>query len=543
MSQQVQHVSWQAGFGVADITVFEPGMAMLGWGLPDHIPKGAAHPLRAKAMAVRRSGRTIVYLVADLCFISASLRIGVLDALAARGCPVEPCDLMLTATHTHSGPNGFSHAFFYDMSALGFSHRVYDRLVEGMLQAILRAIERLEPATVRLGAAQVRGDVLTNRSPGAYRRNPEARGEGVDRELLVLRVDALGGRAIGAVSFFALHATSVHSDGAALHPDHKGIAAARFERWARGRGASSEFVAMFAQGAAGDVSPNVRWDSTRRRMVGPGQDDEASATRVADAQVDATAEAFERASVLTGPLDAALLRADFERRFVPGVFNGGTPARTSLAQLGLAMAKGTREGPGPLGSVPVPRRFTRDDPKLTMLRVGPGVRRRLFGHLDPRQIQLPHPIFEHVQRSEGLLGAWIPTVLPVQLLRLGSFVIAALPNEPTTTSGHRLRARIKEALGVERVHVQGYANAYSGYLTTPEEYRAQRYEGAYTLFGPHTLGAFAEVLSTLCGRLSGEPKPVEGPPLQRSSDRVLRSRAFALTATHCPRCCDLGRLS
>jgi neutral ceramidase len=80
------------------------------------------------------------------------------------------------------------------------------------------------------------------------------------------------------------------------------------------------------------------------------------------------------------------------------------------------------------------------------------------------------------------------------------------------------------------VHVTGYANAYAGYLTTPEEYRAQRYEGAYTLFGPRTLDAFAEVLDGLApalaaARLDGPPVD-EGPPLPRCTEAQLRARAF-----------------
>lgn len=61
---------------------------------------------------------------------------------------------------------------------------------------------------------------------------------------------------------------------------------------------------------------------------------------------------------------------------------------------------------------------------MVMLAVGPGKRRRLL---------------DHVARSRGLEGAWIPTVLPVQLLQIGAFAIAAPPNEPTTTVARRDR--------------------------------------------------------------------------------------------------------
>lgn len=519
----------RAGLGKASITVFEPGMAMLGWGRPDHVPTRVAHPLHARALVVEKDGRRLAYVVADLCFVAAALRVGVIAELARRGVALAPGDVMLTATHTHAGPNGFSHAFFYDLSALGFSRRVFDGLVTGIADAVEAAIDRLEPASLRLGQARVEGEVIRNRSLEAHRRNPEALADGVDRSLLALRVDDARGRGLGVVSFFALHATSIHGDTPVLHPDHKGLAAEAFEAWARDAGQAEHFVALFAQGAAGDVSPNVRFDGARGVMVGAREDDEASARLVAEAQVDATRRAFEGATELAeGPLDAHTRHVDLEERFVPARLAGGTPHRTTRGLLGLAMAAGTAEGPGPLAGLPLPRKFGAADPKIPLLAIGPGVRRRFLARLDPRVLPPAlDPAFDHARRSAGLERAWIPTVLPVQVMRCGPLLLAALPNEPTTTVGHRLRTRLEAALGPgARVHVQGYANAYAGYLTTPEEYRLQRYEGAYTLFGPHTLGAFTEVLDDLVGGLRGEPVEVDGPPLEVLSDAELATRAF-----------------
>ncbi len=516
----------RAGLAKASITVFEPGMAMLGWGRPDHVPERVAHPLHARALALEAGGRAFAYAVADLCFVSASLRVAVLEELARRGVRIAPCDLMLTATHTHAGPNGFSHAFFYDLSSLGFSRRVHDALVAGISTSIEQAMLRLEPARLRLGAARVEGDVAINRSLAAHRANRDAIPGGVDPELLALRVDDAAGRGLGVLSLFALHATSIHADVRALHPDHKGLAAEGFEAWARARGHAPDFVALFAQGAAGDVSPNVRFDRARGVRVGAKADDEASARYVAEAQLDATRRAFEGAArAIEGPLDARARHVELEERFVPGALAGGAPARTTRGRLGLAMAAGTAEGPGPLAGLPLPR-GAGADPKVTLLEVGPGVERRLLGRIDPRRVPALHAAFAHARRSGGLARAWIPTVLPVQLLRLGPLAIAALPNEPTTTAGRRLRARLEAALG-GRVHAQGYANAYAGYLTTPEEYRLQRYEGAYTLFGPHTLGAFTDVLTALARSLRGEPTAIDGSPLDRCTEAELRSRAFA----------------
>ncbi|MBX3275103.1 MAG: neutral/alkaline non-lysosomal ceramidase N-terminal domain-containing protein, partial [Sandaracinaceae bacterium] len=305
-SADVRDGTLRAGLSRVDLTVFEPGMAMLGWGRPDHVPERVGAPLHVRALALSDGERALVYVVADLCFVAASLRAGVLAALAARRVCVAPCDVMLTATHTHAGPNGFSHAFFYELSALGFSARVYYALVARITDAIEQALARLEPARLSLGAARVEGDVIVNRSFAAHRDNPDALPGGVDRTLRVLRVDDARGRALGVVSFFALHATSIHGDTRILHSDHKGLAADAFEAWARAAGHAPAFVALFAQGAAGDVSPNVRFDPARGVRVGAGASDEVSARLVASAQVAATRRAFETAAPLDAlPLDAA----------------------------------------------------------------------------------------------------------------------------------------------------------------------------------------------------------------------------------------------
>lgn len=42
------------------------------------------------------------------------------------------------------------------------------------------------------------------------------------------------------------------------------------------------------------------------------------------------------------------------------------------------------------------------------------------------------------------------------------------------------------------VILAGLSNIYTSYITTPEEYMVQRYEGASTIYGPHTLTIYLE---------------------------------------------------
>jgi len=52
------------------------------------------------------------------------------------------------------------------------------------------------------------------------------------------------------------------------------------------------------------------------------------------------------------------------------------------------------------------------------------------------------------------------------------------------------------------VVISALANTYVDYITTPEEYNVQRYEGASTIYGPYTLLAFIQEFNKLAAALA-----------------------------------------
>lgn len=116
---------------------------------------------------------------------------------------------------------------------------------------------------------------------------------------------------------------------------------------------------------------------------------------------------------------------------------------------------------------------------------------------------------------------WDPTTVPLQLFRLGNLFIISAPAEFTTMGGRRLRAAVKQVLvdsnvapGQEiYVTIAGLANTYSSYVTTYEEYQAQRYEAASTIFGPHTLEGYIQEYKRITADLAaGRPTATGAPP-------------------------------
>jgi len=135
--------------------------------------------------------------------------------------------------------------------------------------------------------------------------------------------------------------------------------------------------------------------------------------------------------------------------------------------MGYSFAAGTTDGPALMG-------FVQGDANVTHLlwdRV-----RDLYQAPSPSQIQChyPKPILLSTGEKEQPY-AWQPSIVEVQLLRVGNLWIAAVPGEFTTMAGRRLRRRIREtieayrdenALGDVYIVIAGLSNLYSSYVTT-----------------------------------------------------------------------------
>ncbi|MGI8461013.1 MAG: neutral/alkaline non-lysosomal ceramidase N-terminal domain-containing protein, partial [Solirubrobacterales bacterium] len=104
-----------------------------------------------------------------------------------------------------------------------------------------------------------------------------------------------------------------------------------------------------------------------------------------------------------------------------------------------------------------------------------------------------------------------PPAVPLTVARIGDHAIASLPGEPTKEAGARASAAVLETLrpeGVRRVVIAGLANDFISYITTPEEYERQHYEGGSTLFGPYEAPFLTDRLVELGEAMaSGAPAP------------------------------------
>lgn len=484
---------WLVGCGSADVTGEPWRVGLMGYGMRFQRSSGIQLRQRSRAFVLvdRATDQRLVYVVADIGMFFRNVR----DAVLARLDPTnyDENNVVLTATHTHAGVAGYSGYRLYNMTTDGFRPRTFQALVDGVVASIERAEADLAPGRLLLSRGELH-DASVNRSPMAFARNPENDRahfpDAIDPSSTVLRLER-GGKTVGVVNWFATHGTSLANRNTRISGDNKGYAAYHWESREPG------LVAAFAQTNAGDMSPNVP-DATR----GPTADDVENTRIIGERQYDAAvAIATGKASEIEGGLDSRLSDVNLSRLDVAAEFTGDRPRRTGRAILGAAFAAGTKEGPGA-------KAFSEGVDGNRLLSACCAVPYRL------------RPLLSDAQRPKAMLipvGAlgWVADVLPIQLIRIGSLVLIALAQEVTIVAGLRLRRAVADVLGVplENVLIQGYANDYAGYVTTPEEYGAQRYEGGHTMFGRWELPAYVQEATRLArdlrdGKQSGtNPRP------------------------------------
>jgi hypothetical protein len=105
-----------------------------------------------------------------------------------------------------------------------------------------------------------------------------------------------------------------------------------------------------------------------------------------------------------------------------------------------------------------------------------------------------------------------PEFMTLQVVRLGELLVLAVPGEITTTMGQQVAAACSTAIAAERdiryAVISSLTNQYMSYFSTSAEYNAQHYEGAHTLWGPHSGDFVRDELAHLCQGMAQGEEPV-----------------------------------
>ncbi|KAL6721454.1 hypothetical protein ACLMJK_000557 [Lecanora helva] len=557
------------GVGKADITGPVVEINMMGYADPNQVGSGLRQRLYSRAFIigdVDKPEDRFVYLVLDAQSGDTAVRYGILEGLAELGEVYHVYgqnNVAVTGTHSHSGPGAWLNYLLPQITSKGFDTQSYQAIVDGALLSIKRAHQSLRPGTLSVGEIEVK-DANINRSPYAYLANPEEERrrykDDVDKSLtMLLFKDATYGKSLGVLTFFAVHGTSMLGNNTLITGDNKGVAAHLLEQSIRGTdSANSGFVAAFSQANVGDTSPNILGayceDSSGSKCNfkdstcgGKTQACHGRGPRFREKDRGASScfEIGKRQFLAAKDLYSSMLSSSTSASSTPIIGNSvkslhtfhdfsnhsfihpnGINVSTCPAALGYSFAAGTTDGPGAFD-------FTQNNTDghsnanpLWSLVSGaihaPGE--------EQKACQYPKPILLDVGETKRPY-AWTPNIVDIQLLRVGQLIIIVSPGEATTMAGRRWRSAIHTAAkesfpsvteGIDpMVLLGGPANTYTHYITTEEEYAIQRYEGASTLYGPHTLNAHISLTSSLLPYLSPDstshPPPGPDPPIHINS--------------------------
>ena len=242
-----------AALASEDITPTQP-VTLSGYASRKELSQGVHDPLSARVVAFEQEGRRLVLVALDSIGFyggtAAPLRQAILDT-----CRLQPEELWLVATHSHSAPGLTVEPGKGHPNNLGYTQGLVGRLPD----LVRGALARLEP--VRLTAGSGASPVGVNRrepvrdQTGGTKiklgRNPAKL---TDREVQVVKIArAEGGVMIGALFAYATHSTAMGARTYQISGDVHGLAAQFVERHLGGG-----VVVPALAGASGDIDPWFR---------------------------------------------------------------------------------------------------------------------------------------------------------------------------------------------------------------------------------------------------------------------------------------------
>uniref|UniRef100_A0A2H1VYE1 Neutral ceramidase n=1 Tax=Spodoptera frugiperda TaxID=7108 RepID=A0A2H1VYE1_SPOFR len=530
----------RVGVGIADVTGPPAEIAFMGYAQLEQTGHGIHLRQFSRAFVLEEgsdeSAERLVFVSVDAAMMGHGVRKEVIKRLQKRyGDLYREDNVIISGTHTHSTPGGFLMDFLFDLPILGFVRETYAAYIVGIYKSIVIAHNKLTDARVLYGEAELL-DANINRSPTSYLRNPpEERARykyDTDKTLSQIRFVSPENKILGVINWFAVHPTSMNNTNKLISSDNVGYASVLMEKALNGNTTlpgKGTIVCAFASTNLGDVSPNTKGPhcefsgkpcdqekllckrpKERCFASGPGRD-MFDSTRIIATKLFHTAMSVlnEPGEDITGPLAIKHQYVKMPEQAVAPydpvteTFNTSTTVYGCLPAMGYSFAAGTTDGPG---AFDFKQGTTTSNPLWNAVRdfIAEPTKEDI-------KCQAPKPILLATGRAK-FPYEWQPKIVSCSVARIGGLLLAAVPGEFTTMSGRRLRNVIaKTAPDARKVVIAGLSNIYSDYIATPEEYQAQRYEAASTIFGPHTLDIYLNKYVELTEALISSKSIPQGP--------------------------------
>ena len=243
MARPVQSSHHQRRVGAAhcDITP-DDSQFLYGYPLVERMSTGVHDPLLASAMFLEDDVTQAVFIAVDVIALTKQ-QVATIRTRIEAATQVPARHIMVTATHTHSGPVTMSMMSNADDDVVPPPDpRYLRRLVAGIIDAATEAWRTAQPADVGLAVADASG-VGTNRHDPSGPRLPET-------PVLAARARETGAL-IGIMWVCAMHPTVLHEDSTLISGDFPAAARHRLQALFSGE----SVVCLHHMGAAGNQSP------------------------------------------------------------------------------------------------------------------------------------------------------------------------------------------------------------------------------------------------------------------------------------------------
>lgn len=473
-----------AGAAQVDITPTVP-LFLFGYVHTERTSTGVHDPLYSSALYLSDGRTSLLFIANDVIFVSRDLAARARARIAVET-HVPPENILISATHTHSGPVTVEYVSSRADPTVPPADPVYLRqLEEGIFQAACQARAAARPA--ELGLAEADGAGL-----GTNRRDPLGPADPRIPVLLARGLDDQ--RPIACMLVVSMHPTVLHQDSTLISADFPGLARRYLQT-----GVLRGCPLVYHTGPAGNQSPR---HVTRAN-------DFAEAGRLGEILGRAVEQALEgmrfRADLR---LSASRRTLDLPRKQFPPLEEAEAALRRAAGRLEMLRGSGA----------PAPQVRTAEVDWFGAEETVTLARAALDGSL------------------EAAYAACLPA--EVQLLRIGDWAFVGWPGEVFVEYALELKA------GRRGVYVLSLANGeLQGYIVTPEAARQGGYEAANGLFAPESGKLLVEASAALLAEEGDFPYQVRGPAREQALARcreVIAAWGLAMPAGFEPLVLDFG---
>ncbi|CAJ0916522.1 unnamed protein product [Ranitomeya imitator] len=415
---------------------------------------------RAFIVAEPDNSKRVVFVSADIGMVSQRVRLEVMNILESKYNGLYRQDnVILSGTHTHSGPGGYFQYTIFRLISGGFSREATDAIVNGIVKAsvVRRCVGDATHDARKNAAKRTQKRCVLRHVRRFFCQKSDARKMqlvafswypfNTDKQMVIMKMVDMNGREVGLVSWFAVHAVSMPVTNHLVSSDNMGHASYLFEQVKNTGSLPGEVTTCIATGPGDNV-----FDSTK--IIG-----EQIFERAVELYNSSTKEMLDTVNSAHQWVDMSNVTVKI---------NETHTATTCKPALGYSFGAGTIDGPGLINFT---QGMTEGNPFWD------GVRDFLFGVPSNETIECHEPKPILLNTGEVRRGIpWHPTIIDVQMITIGSLAILAVPGEFTTMSGRRLREAVKKELdpsGAKDIDVvvSGLSNVYTHYITTFEEYQ------------------------------------------------------------------------